>query len=98
MTASGDCIATSRRLALAMIPIFSLAGVPPLSGFGAKVGVIEGTVAAGAYWVGGRGGVGLLTVLSMGRTWAEGFWRPAPGKDLAASGIRLRCRLPRSSG
>ncbi|MNC97054.1 putative monovalent cation/H+ antiporter subunit D [compost metagenome] len=31
--------------------------------------------------------VGLLTLLSMGRTWAESFWRPvADARDLATPG------------
>jgi multicomponent Na+:H+ antiporter subunit D len=73
--------------ALAMIPIFSLAGVPPLSGFLGKLAIVEGTFAAGAYWVGGLVlVVGLLTLVSMGRTWSEAFWRPAAGGDLAAPG------------
>ena len=65
---------------LAMIPIFSLAGVPPLSGFLGKLAILQGTFAAGAYWVGGLVlVVGLLTLLSMARTWADTFWRPADG-------------------
>jgi multicomponent Na+:H+ antiporter subunit D len=65
--------------AMAMVPIFSLAGVPPLSGFLGKLAIIEGTFAAGAFWTGGLVlVVGLLTLLSMGRTWADSFWRPAP--------------------
>jgi multicomponent Na+:H+ antiporter subunit D len=76
--------------ALAMIPIFSLAGVPPLSGFLGKLAILEGTFAAGAYWVGGLVlVVGLLTLLSMGRTWGESFWRPAETRDLAMPGIPL---------
>jgi len=77
--------------AMAMIPIFSLAGVPPLSGFLGKLAILEGTFAAGAYWVGGLVlAVGLLTLLSMGRTWADGFWRPADQEqDLAAPGMPL---------
>lgn len=78
--------------ALAMVPIFSLAGVPPLSGFLGKLAILEGTFAAGAYWVGGLVlVVGLLTLLSMGRAWADGFWRPSPEdvKDLAAPSIPL---------
>jgi multicomponent Na+:H+ antiporter subunit D len=77
--------------ALAMIPIFSLAGVPPLSGFLGKLAILEGTFAAGAYWVGGLVlAVGLLTLLSMGRTWADAFWRPADqAQDLAAPSIPL---------
>jgi multicomponent Na+:H+ antiporter subunit D len=63
---------------LAMVPIFSLAGVPPLSGFLGKLAIVEGTFAAGAYWIGGLVlVVGLLTLLSMGRIWAEAFWAPA---------------------
>jgi multicomponent Na+:H+ antiporter subunit D len=64
--------------ALAMVPIFSLAGVPPLSGFLGKLAILEGTFAAGMYWVGGLVlVVGLLTLLSMARTWADAFWKPA---------------------
>src|SRR4030095_12374706 len=64
--------------ALAMGPIFSLAGVPPLSGFLGKLAILEGICGAGAYWVGGMVlVVGLLTLLSMGRTWADAFWRPS---------------------
>lgn len=64
--------------ALAMIPMFSLAGVPPLSGFLGKLAIVEGTFAAGSYWVGALVlVVGLLTLLSMGRTWADGFWAAA---------------------
>jgi len=77
--------------ALAMVPIFSLAGVPPLSGFLGKLTILEGTFAAGAYWVGGLVlVVGLLTLLSMARAWADSFWRPATGAgDLAAPGTAL---------
>jgi multicomponent Na+:H+ antiporter subunit D len=85
--------------AIAMVPIFSLAGVPPLSGFLGKLAILEGTFAAGAFWLGGLVlFVGLLTLLSMGRTWAEVFWRPSkeadrglPGRPLmiAISGLSL---------
>jgi multicomponent Na+:H+ antiporter subunit D len=76
---------------LAMVPIFSLAGVPPLSGFLGKIAILEGTFEAGAYWVGGMIlVVGLLTLLSMGRTWADAFWRPsAAGVDIATPGRPL---------
>ena len=75
---------------LAMVPIFSLAGVPPLSGFLGKLAIIEGTFDAGAYWVGGMVlVVGLLTLLSMGRTWADAFWRPAAGRDATTPGRPL---------
>ena len=76
--------------ALAMVPIFSLAGVPPLSGFLGKLAIVAGTFDAGAYWVGGMVlVVGLLTLLSMGRTWADGFWAPAVTTDAATPGTPL---------
>ena len=77
--------------ALAMIPMFSLAGVPPLSGFLGKLAIVEGTFAAGAYWVGGLVlVVGLLTLLSMARVWADAFWSPAAGtQDVASPGTPL---------
>jgi multicomponent Na+:H+ antiporter subunit D len=75
---------------LAMVPILSLAGVPPLSGFLGKLAIIEGAFGAGAYWVGALVlVVGLLTLLSMARTWAETFWRPSQAEDLAAPGAPL---------
>jgi multicomponent Na+:H+ antiporter subunit D len=77
--------------ALAMVPIFSLAGVPPLSGFLGKLAIVQGMFGAGAYWLGGVVlAVGLLTLLSMGRTWADGFWRPAAEEgDRATPGTSL---------
>ena len=76
---------------LAMVPIFSLAGVPPLSGFLGKLAILEGTFDAGAYWLGGLVlVVGLLTLLSMGRTWAHAFWKPSDGaRDMTHPGNAL---------
>ena len=77
--------------ALAMVPIFSLAGVPPLSGFLGKIAIVEGAFAADAYWVGALVlVVGLLTLLSMARTWSDAFWRPAAdARDLMLPGRPL---------
>jgi multicomponent Na+:H+ antiporter subunit D len=80
--------------ALAMIPMFSLAGVPPLSGFLGKLAIVRGAFDAQAYWLGAMVlVVGLLTLLSMGRSWSDAFWRPpddrrdvmSPGKPLLAT-------------
>ncbi|MCL4814178.1 MAG: Na+/H+ antiporter subunit D, partial [Vicinamibacteraceae bacterium] len=78
-------------VALAMVPIFSLAGVPPLSGFIGKLAIVRGAFEAGAYWVGALVlFVGFLTLLSMGRTWAEAFWAPATtGRDAMPAGRSL---------
>jgi multicomponent Na+:H+ antiporter subunit D len=63
---------------LALIPLFSLAGVPPLSGFVAKVGVVAPMLGAGQYLLAAVAlCVSLLTVLSMARLWEESFWKPA---------------------
>jgi multicomponent Na+:H+ antiporter subunit D len=77
--------------ALAAIPIFSLAGVPPLSGFLGKLAILEGAFGARAYWVGALVlVVGLLTLLSMARTWAGAFWAPAAEpRDFGSPGAPL---------
>jgi len=64
---------------LAMVPLFSLAGVPPLSGFVAKVAVIAPMLDSGQYLLAAVAlSVSLLTVLSMARLWEESIWKPAP--------------------
>jgi multicomponent Na+:H+ antiporter subunit D len=62
---------------LFMIPALSLAGMPPLSGFFAKVLVIRAGLQAG-HWalVAVALGVSLLTLLSMMKIWMEAFWKP----------------------
>ena len=65
--------------ALFLIPAFSLAGFPPLSGFWAKYIVvaaaleIEGWIIAGVALL-----VGLLTIYSMTKIWAAAFWKAHP--------------------
>ena len=64
---------------LFFIPAFSLAGVPPLSGFFAKLALIKAGLDAKEYAIVAAAlGVGLLTLLVMARIWAEAFWKPAP--------------------
>jgi multicomponent Na+:H+ antiporter subunit D len=67
--------------ALVMIPVFSLAGVPPLSGFIAKLAIVAAALEGGHDWLAGVAlVVGLLTLLSMARVWEEAFWKPAPSE------------------
>ena len=69
---------------MAMIPLFSLAGLPPLSGFLGKLAIVQGLFGAGAYGVGAVVlVVGLLTLLSMARLWDEAFWKPSPKAAMA---------------
>jgi multicomponent Na+:H+ antiporter subunit D len=71
---------------LAMVPIFSLAGVPPLSGFIAKLGIVTAALDGSHPWVGAVAlGVGLLTLLSMARVWDEAFWKPEGTNSVAAA-------------
>ncbi len=64
---------------LALIALFSLGGVPPLSGFIAKVALVRAAFAAHVYWAGVVAlVVSLLSVLSMARLWNESFWKAGP--------------------
>ncbi len=95
---AGGLMAASPILtALFLVPALSLAGVPPLSGFWAKLLVIDASFRSDQAWLGGIALlVGLLTLFSMSKIWIEGFWRPAAGRQvtrglplpmLAASGL-----------
>jgi multicomponent Na+:H+ antiporter subunit D len=67
---------------LFLIPAFSLAGMPPLSGFFAKFIVIRAGVEAEAWGVTAVALlVGLLTLYSMTKIWAEVFWKAAPDTE-----------------
>ncbi|EGN76009.1 formate hydrogenlyase subunit 3/multisubunit Na+/H+ antiporter, MnhD subunit [Idiomarina sp. A28L] len=64
---------------LFLIPALSLAGIPPLSGFFAKFIIIRAGVEANAWVITGIALlVGLLTLYSMIKIWAEVFWKKLP--------------------
>jgi multicomponent Na+:H+ antiporter subunit D len=64
---------------LFLIPALSLAGIPPLSGFWAKVILVQAGLETQQYLlVGVSLAVGLLTLFSMTKIWAEAFWKPLP--------------------
>ena len=80
LAAIGGLYRASPLLALLfLVPAFSLAGFPPLSGFWAKYLLVKASLDVGAYVIAGTAlVVGLLTVFSMTKIWAEVFWKPHP--------------------
>ncbi|MBX3386368.1 MAG: Na+/H+ antiporter subunit D [Phycisphaeraceae bacterium] len=67
---------------LFMIPAMSLAGVPPLSGFWAKLVLIRAAIDERlfAYALVALL-VGIMTLFSMTKIWAEAFWKSPPDED-----------------
>lgn len=64
---------------LFLIPAFSLAGFPPLSGFWAKFIVVKAALDLDMWVVAGLGlAVGLLTIFSMTKIWGAAFWPDHP--------------------
>ena len=60
----------------------SLAGLPPFSGFWAKLLVVRASLEAGSWLAAGVAlTVGLLTLYSMTKIWARAFWKPHPDSD-----------------
>lgn len=79
----GGLYARSPLLSLLfLIPAMSLAGLPPLSGFWAKLFVLKAGLDSQEYVaVGVAAAVGLLTLFSMLKLWNEVFWKPMPEGD-----------------
>ncbi|HYG99958.1 MAG TPA: Na+/H+ antiporter subunit D [Terriglobales bacterium] len=64
---------------LFLIPAFSLAGVPPLSGFFAKLILLKAGLETKQYAIVAVAlVVGLLTLFSMAKIWNEAFWKAQP--------------------
>jgi multicomponent Na+:H+ antiporter subunit D len=64
---------------LFLIPALSLAGIPPLSGFFAKLGLVQAGLATEQYAIVATSlAVSLFTIFSMTKIWAEAFWKPLP--------------------
>ncbi|KPQ16997.1 MAG: multicomponent Na+:H+ antiporter subunit MnhD [Rhodobacteraceae bacterium HLUCCO18] len=80
LSAIGGLYKTAPLLGLLfLIPAFSLAGFPPLSGFWAKYVLVKASLDAEAYWIAAVALiVGLLTIYSMTKIWGAAFWKPHP--------------------
>lgn len=64
---------------LFLIPALSLAGIPPLSGFVAKLILVRAGLESQQYLIVATAlGVGLLTLFSMIMIWNEAFWKSDP--------------------
>ena len=79
---------------LFVIPAFSLAGFPPLSGFWAKFLLVKAAIEIDAWVIAGVVlVVGLLTIYSMTKIWGAAFWEPHPdGIDPTLDTLPLRDR------
>lgn len=77
---------------LFLIPAFSLAGFPPLSGFWAKFTLMYAAVEIESWGILAVAlVVGLLTLFSMTKIWANAFWAPLPdGHEANTSDFRKR--------
>jgi multicomponent Na+:H+ antiporter subunit D len=71
-----------------LIPALSLAGMPPLSGFFAKLTLVQAGVALERYAIVIAAlGTSLLTLFSMTKIWAEVFWKAPPERSVHASAV-----------
>lgn len=79
----GGLLKRSPLLALLFaLPAASLAGLPPLSGFVAKLALIQAGLAQGRYVVVAAALLGgVLTIFAMARVWNGAFWGAAPSVD-----------------
>jgi multicomponent Na+:H+ antiporter subunit D len=75
---------------LFLVPAMSLAGIPPLSGFWAKFMLVRAGLQTGQYVITATAlVVGLLTLFSMTKIWAEAFWKPLPAPREADPAVNV---------
>ena len=82
--------------ALFIVPAFSLAGFPPLSGFWAKYLIVKASIELEAWFITFIAlFVGLLTIFSMTKIWGMAFWKPHPdGIDPVPARVPAHIRVP----
>ncbi|WP_114394349.1 Na+/H+ antiporter subunit D [Oleisolibacter albus] len=71
---------------LLFVPMASLAGFPPLSGFWSKLVLVQAGLEQQSWAIVAVALVtGLLTMALVGRVWAEVVWKPHPDGDIAGT-------------
>ena len=98
LTRLGGLARTAPLLAIAFfLPAMNLAGIPPLSGFLGKLGLLEASVQVAsplAYTlVAGSVLTSLLTLYALVKAWNKAFWQPAPA-PLPARRVPVGMALP----
>jgi multicomponent Na+:H+ antiporter subunit D len=75
---------------LFIVPALSLAGIPPLSGFFAKLALIRAGLEIEQYAIVAAAlAVSILTLFSMTKIWAEAFWKEPPSVQKSGEPRRL---------
>ena len=65
--------------AIALVLFFTVAGLPPFTGFWPKAMLVKASIDIGAGWLAAAILFnGFVTTIAVGRVFALGFWRPAP--------------------
>jgi multicomponent Na+:H+ antiporter subunit D len=83
--------------AVFLVPALALAGIPPLSGFWAKLTLIRAGLESGRYLIVAVAlAVSILTLFSMTKIWAEAYWKPAPAAGEAVLAA-ARATIPRQT-
>jgi multicomponent Na+:H+ antiporter subunit D len=88
---------------LFFVPAMNLAGIPPLSGFLGKVGLIQAGLEVGTFWayalVGGGVLTSLLTLYAIAKAWNLAFWRtPEQAHEVLVSLPETQDELAHSGG
>lgn len=83
-TAGGISRSQPLLAGMVAVPMLSLSGIPPFSGFWAKLVVIRAGFEQGMIWLPVAALLaGMLTIISMGSVWANGFWKSRAGGRIA---------------
>lgn len=82
LTRTGGMVRADPLFALVLaVPLLSLGGIPPLSGFWAKFIMIRESFDAGLAWLGIVALLaGFLTIMSVATFWSDSCWKAPPGR------------------